>query len=217
MAARSPQEPGRNIDSDQEWLDAEHAAGRIKVIEDDLDVPIGVRLQWTGKTRDKGSPYLIPDAANRCSGRAFVRDDQGCKIIDAKGRFLTRQCLRWRTEGLTVCATHGPGVGSGKIAAQRILDEMAHMAALYLHNMAFKKKMADGDRIRALNSILDRVGVRGGTEVVVSTPHWQEMLREMFESGDTDFPEPEQAAETAPAPRPRRPPRSGSGVTGRGQ
>lgn len=181
MVAR---QPTSNPASDQEWIKAEQANGRMRIIEDDLDAPINVRLQWAGRAHDKGSPYLIPDAANRCSGRSFVRDEQGCRIIDGKGRFLTRQCLRWRTEGLIVCATHGPGVGSGKSAAQRLLDEAGHMAALYLMKMAFKKKMEPNARIRALKEILDRIGVRGGTEITVSTPQWQDMLREMFESGD---------------------------------
>lgn len=175
-----PQDKPGNTKLDQAWI-AEHA-GELRVIDDDSDVPFGVRLQWTGKAEDWGSPFQLPPEGERCTGRAYVRDHEGRRIIDADGLVLTRPCTKWRMKGMTVCTHHGGLTDAGLAAASRRLAEASVEAVGQLVYIINKEGTEDRDRISAINSLLDRVGIRGGLQVVVDTPEWQSMLKEMWET-----------------------------------
>ena len=173
---------GKARDADEQWIDAEIVGGSITVIEDDSDLPADVRLRWTGKAEDVGSMFMIPDPKRRCLGRAYVRAADGSRIVDGDDRILTRRCLNWKMRGLSVCATHGKVRDSGRAVAHQRLAEAADLAVGYLLRMATSKKASPSVRLRAINSILDRAGVRGGIDVSVSAPEWQEALKSMFGS-----------------------------------
>jgi hypothetical protein len=170
--------PG-NTKADQAWI-AEHA-GELRLIEDDADVPFGVKTRWTGKARDWNSPYQIPPDDKRCFGRAYVRDAEGRRIIDADGLVLTRPCSKWRMRGMTVCTHHGGLTDAGLAVASRRLAEAAVDAVGHLVHIVNKSTTDDRDRIAAINSLLDRVGIRGGLQVVVETPEWQKLLQDMWQ------------------------------------
>lgn len=193
--------PG-NCTTDQMWMAAARAVGQLKVIEDDADVPFGVKLQWTGKAEDWGSSFQIPTLENRCAGRAYVRDEEGRRIIDTEGNILTRPCSKWRMRGSTVCTHHG-GLTDGGIQAAKVrLAEAGDLAVGRLIKIIDNELTLDADRIRAINSLLDRVGVAGGQTVTIETPEWQRMLKDMWDDQGGP-PEPEAAPAPAPAPAKR--------------
>jgi len=192
-----------NTKSDQLWVDAAMAKGELKIIEDDRDVPLFVRMEWTGKAEDWGSALQMPDHPSRCTGRAFVRDGEGRRIIDSEGAILTRPCSAWRMRGSNVCGSHGGLTDGGKAIAQRRLTEAADMTAGHLIKLIEDAAglIPDDIRLRAINSLLDRAGIKGGVEVTIEAPEWQQMLRTMWEEDGTKPASP--APDAKPAPRKR--------------
>lgn len=211
---RIPQTKDRgNAKLDHEWVSKEMAAGRIKIIEDDADVPFEVKLQWDGSADTLGSEFYIPDAEYRCTGRAYVRDERGARIIDKDGNVLTRPCARWRMRGLNVCATHGGLTDGGRAAARRRGMEAIDMALGKLIRIIENDNELTADRLKAIFGLMDRFGMRGGEEITVNMPAWQQALREMFEEGTPAFEAGQELAEAAQAvaaPRKRKasPPRA---------
>lgn len=198
LKRRADGSPG-NSKTDQAWIEAASARGELRIIEDDADVPFGIKTQYTGNLEDWGSAFQIPNPESRCEGRAYVRDEDGGRIIDADGRILTRPCARWRMRGSNVCGHHGGLTDGGKAIAQRRLTEAADMASGRLIRMIEDKNVDPAERLRAINSLLDRVGIKGGVEVTIETPAWQEMLKDMWE----DEAKTRRAPEAAPRRRAR--------------
>jgi hypothetical protein len=98
-------------------------------------------------------------------------------------------CRRAPIRGGTVCASHGglaPHVRAA--AAARLANASLGMVGV-LREIALNTEAADGDRIRAANSMLDRAGFRAGVELAISAgPTWEDRLAEMLvsvEPGDT--------------------------------
>jgi hypothetical protein len=56
--------------------------------------------------------------------------------------------------------------------------------------IAFNPMTPEKDVIAACNSLLDRAGIKGGFEVDVSMPGWQEGLRKLCEGEYADTEEP---------------------------
>lgn len=176
--------PG-NTKIDQEWV-REHEQ-EFSLIPDLDEVPFGARQQWSGKAADIGSMLQIPNPENKCIGRAFIRDGEGRRIIDADGLVLTRPCSKWRMRGSLVCTHHGGLTDGGLAIAKRRLQESADSVVGRLIKIALSKKTLDGEAIKAINSILDRAGIRVGSDIQVDTPAWQGMLSELFlEGGKND-------------------------------
>lgn len=169
--------PGNTL-LDQAWV-REHEQ-EFTLISDLDEVPFGARLQWDGSANDVGSSFVIPTPERRCVGRAYIRDAEGRRIIDKDGLVLTRPCVKWRMKGSLVCTHHGGLTDGGLAVAKRRLQESADSVVGRLVAIALNGDTLDGDAIKAINSILDRAGIRAGSEVEVNTPVWQEMLGELF-------------------------------------
>lgn len=176
--------PRGNTASDQAWLEAQMEAGLIEPVEADegQEIPFGAMLRWTGKDLDVGAYWQLPPEGRRCNARSKVRDAEGRYIIDgATGRPLEKPCARWPIRGARVCVPHGGGQEAVKRAAQFRLLGAADELVGQLINIALDTSVEPSDRVRAINSALDRIGIRGGQEIQVNVPKWQQMLQDVWQ------------------------------------
>lgn len=202
---RVPDGKAGNAPKDADWI-AKHLAELVP-IDDDEDVPFGVKTRWSGLAEDAGSEFQIPPDQKRCVGEAFIRDAEGRRILDAEGKLLTRPCSGWRMRGSTVCFKHGGGTEASLNAAKRRLVAAVDPAIGHLVNILVAPTTETTDRLKAIAQILDRSGLRGGVELNVSNPEWQGMLKELFtDAAPPAAPAPEPPP-AAPARAPRRPTR----------
>lgn len=182
---RKPKSGYGNTSVDQKWIE-EHADELVQMEpNDEGETPYGARLQWTGRAEDEGSPWQIPPDTSRCSGIAYMRADDGTYVLDAAGRRLQRRCYGWRIKGGKVCIRHGGLLETVKKNAQLRLLEASDTVIGHLISIATDHKVAPSDRIKAINSILDRAGIRGTEDLRVSLKPW-EMLLKKWISTDED-------------------------------
>jgi len=177
--------PG-NTKQDQDWLDQQMEAGLIEAVDpDDESTPFGSLLRWTGQTSDIGSNWQLPPEERRCNGRSKIRDGEGRFVIDSDNNPLTRPCAMWSILGGKVCVRHGGGIERVRSAAQLRLAGAADRLIGELITIALDTAEDGKTRVNAINSALDRAGIKSGTEITLNAvPGWQQSLTEAF--GDDD-------------------------------
>jgi hypothetical protein len=172
--------PG-NTKLDQAWMLA-HASELTPIDADEEEVPFGAGQRWNGVAPSLAGEFMVGDDEDKpCTGRAYVRDFTGRKILDANGVLLTRPCAKRPIKGGVSCASHGGLTPQSLAAAKARLLGAADAVVARLISIALGRETLDADAIKAINSILDRAGIRAGTEIDLKTPEWQDMLKEMFE------------------------------------
>ena len=178
-----PKDGVGNTKGDQAWLADMTDAGKIELIGDDeQDIPFGALKRWTGNPEDQTqvSYWKLPPEGSRCAGKAKIRDERGRPIIDSNNEILMRPCTKWPILGSTVCVHHGGGVKTVKQAAHmRLLAAADHLIG-QLIAIAADNKIDAKARVMAINSALDRAGVKGTIEITVDVPKYKEMLAGMF-------------------------------------
>lgn len=174
----------RNTDADQAWIEAN--ADRLEVIDDEDLVRTDARMRFTGDTSQIGSMFVLPDEKQRCVGTAYVRDDEGKKILGKDDLPLRRPCSHWPMKGTSVCVVHGGGVPSVKQAALNRLISGLDAASGELVRLATSEDVEDAVKVRAIGSLMDRVGLRAGVEVSIEVPAWQQMMRDWVNEGNDD-------------------------------
>jgi hypothetical protein len=172
--------PG-NTKQDQEWVAKMTEAGLLEAIgADEKDVPFGSMLRYTGVPEDDGHSWQIPPDDKRCHGYAKIRDSEGRWITDRNGDVMMRPCLKWPIRGGTVCVEHGGGVESVRKAAQLRLLSAADSLIGALISIGLDAKADPKARVQAINSALDRAGVKGTIDLRVEVPQYQQMLKDLF-------------------------------------
>lgn len=149
-----------------------------------------VNYQWEGFADELNLEFFesfrrpMPDD-RKCNGTAYVRDATGMYVIDCEWQRLTRPCLNRPGKGTNVCHAHGSQIPVVKAAAERALAEAAEAVAFRLIGLTDK---AEDEKVRlaAMNSVLDRAGIKGGMQVEITTPGYQRVLDKMFSAGDDD-------------------------------
>ena len=167
--------------------------GKGKPIKPD-DCPWDVEFQFQGHVDEVGPEFFdyYRRGTRQCTGVAYIRDDRGGYIIDLEGIRLIRPCLAVPMNGMQVCQKHGGQLGHVREAAQRRLTHAAEKAANALIVLTDTRDeegelVEQGVRVKAANSVLDRVGIKGGSELDVTvTPGYQKVLEKMFGEGDED-------------------------------
>ena len=153
-----------------------------RIGEDEEAVPFGSRWRWKylQEYLDELGEYanICPSP---CIARAYLRDKQGRYVIDADNEALTRPCLRPATPGADVCVVHGGYIPQVKAAARARLALASDMVVGRMLEIALNPKTAHKDAIAAMNSVLDRAGIKSGFEIDVTMPQWQQGLRKLFE------------------------------------
>lgn len=175
--------PGRsgNTKQDREWIEKMTERGLLEPIgESETDVPFGAMLRFTGKPEDDGHSWQLPPDDRRCHGLAKIRDGEGRWITDNNNLVLMRPCFKWPIRGGTVCVEHGGGIEKVKMAAQMRLLSAADSLIGALIAIGIDNKADPKARVQAINSALDRAGVKGTIDLRVEIPQYQQMLKEMF-------------------------------------
>ena len=201
-----------------EWMRLTENGG-LRILDPEIeDIPFPAKLKWAGSADDE-SPWKVPPPGKRCVASAFIRDMDGDYILDEDNNRLTRPCWRWPIRGTTVCLVHGGGVTRVKKAAIERMALALDAVTGALVKIALTEDVSPKDRISAINSIMDRVGVRGGTEIDVNNPGYLDVLKGLFESrpGDPDDEDDEDEdeapvpAKKVPTPKAKRSSRKTSG------
>ena len=181
---------GGNNACDQDWI----AEVRDELFTPDMaDRPPGFPYQitymWDGDAEEVNDDFFWDRRrrpnARRCTGVSYIRDETGMYIVDRFWVRLTRPCLAIPMRGGTICQTHGGRLPNVKQAAERVLADAAEIVALRLvgltdHEDGQKVFIDHKVRLAASNSILDRVGIKGGTEVEVTLPGYKKVLDALF-------------------------------------
>lgn len=102
-------------------------------------------------------------------------DERRCIAQLTVGPLAGQQCGQTAHPGTNVCMKHGANLPSVQKTANEVLAQArmylvlhAGDAAQVLHDL-MNSASTDATRLKAAESLLDRVGVRGGTELHVST------------------------------------------------
>lgn len=178
---------GGNSIPDQEWI-AEVGGDILEFESQPTAVPWDVTYQFQGYASEV-EPGFFLDARRRkttpCTGTAWIRDEKGGYILDLDFVRLQRPCLASPIAGGTVCAKHGGQLAHVKEAAQLVLAQAAEKAASTLITLTNPRdelnEIVDQKvRVSAANSVLDRVGIKGGSTVEVTVPGYEKVLTKMF-------------------------------------
>jgi hypothetical protein len=170
-----------NRPQDKQFIQDAVAAGEIKVWEG--------HLVWSGRSQDLLHPFQVPPDERRCLWTRQMRDDIGGQILDADRNPLKERCPKWAMIGANICVEHA----KGSKAVMEQAREMIAGAAPALVGQLIRDALNNGenatasDRIKAINSLLDRFGLRGGIEVGPDMPAWREIMDELGkETGVTE-------------------------------
>lgn len=211
--ARSTSRGVGNTPADEaylEWMRLPENGGLeiIDLKEQAEDIPFPAKHKWDGDSDDDDSPWKIPPPGRRCRGKAYVRDADGDYVLDRNNIRLTRPCWRHPMKGMTVCLVHGGGVVRVRRSAIERMASSLDAITGALVKIALNEQVSDKDRISAINSIMDRVGVRGGVEVDLKDPGYLKVLAGLFDSAaeddeeeENEQPDPRGQEESTEAPR----------------
>jgi len=163
----------RNSQVDRKFIGEAARAGEMRV-----DPELGL-LVWSGRQDDIGHAGQMPPPERQCNKSRPVRDDDGNDVLDSDKKPLRRRCPKWAVRNGAMCPEHIGGLTGVQQAAreQAVASSQAAVAALV--SLALDEKVHPRDRVAALNSVLDRAGVRGGIDVTVDSKPWQEMLKNL--------------------------------------
>lgn len=186
--ARSTERGTGNTPADEayvQWMSLPENGGLeiIDLKEQAEDIPFPAKMRWSGDN-DDDSPWKLPPPGRRCRGTAYVRDADGDYIVDRNNVRLTRPCWKHPIKGATVCLSHGGGVARVRRAAIERMASALDAITGALIKIALNEEASDKDRITAINSIMDRVGVRAGVEIDIKDPGYLKVLSDMFEQPD---------------------------------
>jgi len=180
-----------NTKADLEWLQA-HWEEIERIRDEETNIPFGAQWRWMGLQEDLDEAgEFVSRMLNPCKARSYLRDKEGRYVVDADNDALTRPCLRASIPGAEVCVTHGGFNPAVRQAARMRIAGASDAVASRLIAIAFNPMTPEKDVIAACNSLLDRAGIKGGFEVDVSMPGWQEGLRKLFEGEYAEEPEPD--------------------------
>lgn len=197
-----PKERGYgNSLGDRSWVEEMYAAGELLEPEWDAkpdDFLDDALYQWVRLAEEVNIDYFehfrhhaSVASGLRCNGWAFIRDQRGSYVIDVEWHRIRRPCLNPPMRGATVCQTHGGLVPNVRAAALRRLAMASDTMADRLIKLTAKtdedgNPVDHADRIKALNSALDRAGIRAGVEVEINTPGYKKVLEDLFSADAGD-------------------------------
>lgn len=107
---------------------------------------------------------------------AVPKDNKRCTANTRKGPYRGYRCRKPRLLGAKVCHQHGANLPHIREAARSRLLAYSDDAVSEMIKIAKSKNEDTSDRIRALNSILDRAGVDGKQTITLEVKPWQEAL-----------------------------------------
>jgi hypothetical protein len=148
-----------------------------------------VKFQFQGLAEEVDPEFFEDfrrgDKTRKCTGLAYVRDERGGYIIDLEGIRLQRPCLQTPMNGSMVCQKHGGQLGHVKRAAENRLTHAAEKAATTLITLTDTRDeegelVEQSVRIKAANSVLDRVGIKAGQTIEMDMPGFKNVMDRLF-------------------------------------
>lgn len=184
-------ETGGNSKPDAAWIEEVLDAGELIAPEEALrpkDFLYDVMHQWQYSADELNVEFFesfLRPGQRRCNGTAYVRDQRGGYVVDCDWERITRPCLALPSRGTNVCRSHGSKIPAVKAAAERVLAHAAEVVALRLVGLTgthdeVMEQIDHKVRLAAANSVLDRVGIKGGVTVEVEVPGYKKVLGDMF-------------------------------------
>lgn len=120
-----------------------------------------------------GVPITVPDAWKRATLATPVPVVRCTYIFPDTHDRPGEQCGRWSLRGALLCIKHGGRLPTVRQHAEAVVEAArlrlvgsADMAVDVIEDLA-QNSISDAVRLKAAESILDRVGVRGGVEIDV--------------------------------------------------
>lgn len=138
-------------------------------------------IVWSGKSEDLLHPYQVPTDDRRCRHLRQMKDDLGQPILDVDHHPLKERCPSWAMLGANICVQHAKGSKAVMDEARLMIAGAAPALVGQLIRDALDTSLHANasDRIKAINSLLDRFGLRGGIEVGPDMPAWREIMDEL--------------------------------------
>lgn len=174
--------PGRhrgNRPEDKAFIQSAAEAGELKAQNG--------HLIWQGRSADLLHPYQVPPDDRRCIWLRQMRDDIGGQILDVDLNPLKERCPNWAMLRANLCVQHAKGSKAVMEAAREMIAAAAPALVGQLIANALSDAVSPADQIKAINSLLDRFGLRGGIEVGPDMPAWREIMDELGkETGITE-------------------------------
>lgn len=184
---------GGNGKPDQAWFEAVMAAGELHA-PDESQRPAGfiydIHYQWEATAEELNIDFFesfrrASKEYRACNGTSFVRDGSGMYIVDRDWERLRRPCLARPMRGGVVCQTHGGLIPQVREAARRVLEQASEVVAIRLVGLTDTEDengtaIEHKNRITAANSVLDRAGIKGGTEVEIKAPGVENVINRLF-------------------------------------
>lgn len=135
----------------------------------DIDLSGAEGLRMSRSVEDENGEF-VPVSANAPTMMAPI-PSQRCEHQSER---TGRRCKRWAVRGLRLCSFHGTFDESTMILrdfvleyARRDLYRMAPMALDVMEELMTDEDVSPAVRLKAATETLDRIGVRGGTEMDV--------------------------------------------------
>jgi hypothetical protein len=189
-----------NSRPDREWLAALEAGDLLEFPTNPQtgkpQLPDGiywdVKYQFQGLAEEVDPAFFeeFRRSQRQCTGVAYIRDERGGYILDLEGVRLQRPCLGMPLNGSMVCQKHGGQLGHVKRAAEERLSNAAEKAATTLIILTDSRDeegelVNQGVRVKAANSVLDRVGIKAGSAVEIELPGYKKVMDSLF-GGEED-------------------------------
>jgi hypothetical protein len=173
-----------NSAGDQKFLEDVYQTEDIEeILDDEPNIPFGAKLRFTGALDaiDATSYWKLPPVGSRCNSLSKVRDNEGRPILNKDNQFLVRPCSKPAIHGGTVCMVHGGGRKAVQKAAEMRLLNAADSVIGALIGIALDTKQDAKARVQAINSVLDRAGIKGGSTITLDIPAYKEIAKDLFE------------------------------------
>jgi hypothetical protein len=132
-------------------------------------------LVWSGRAEDIGSPYQLPPEGYRCSRQRVMHDDDGGQILDVDRNPLKDRCPRWAMRGTDLCIDHAKGSKAVLEEVRKRIVGAADAIAGAMLEIAFDRDLPAADRLKAMNSLMDRGGLKAGVELSADVDSWSEL------------------------------------------
>lgn len=178
-----PPRARKNSAADRAFIGAALRAGELR-IDPDLEL-----LVWSGTAEDIGHPFQVPPDGQRCTKTRPVLDSDGGRVLGADLKPLLIQCHHWKVDGGPLCVLHLGGMTAMQAAVKEQIATVAPRLAARLIAVAMSEKTGDKEVISSVNSLLDRIGVRGGLDISTDLAPWQKMLQQITGGGVPDGPD----------------------------
>ncbi len=146
-----------------------------------------------GRERAKGVALTDREVCGKCG-----EVHHGCKAHTRHGPNTGKPCGAQVRLGSSLCHKHGGNHPAHKQAAKDRLLAMVNPALAELNRIMTNKKTSDGDKLKAIQMVLDRSGFKAGVQIDVGIARFDEVAAAAFVEVDRSLPSSERPALEAP-------------------